>query len=343
VFVKESATARARGITAGWGSPGLWGMLTWPFGGCDGAQSALDPAGEAADQIADLFWLMTAGGLAIWAAVVGLAVHALVRRPGTYPERYGRRLIVGGGVILPTIVLAALLIHGLTMLPRLLAAAPPGSLAVHVTGEQFWWRVRYESSDGTWVELANELRLPVGEYVQLTLSSPDVIHSLWIPALAGKVDMIPGRTTQLALRPTRTGTFNGVCAEYCGSSHAFMAFRVVVLERAEFDRWLADQREAASPQRDAAAALGAVLFAANGCAACHTIRGTTARGVVGPDLTHVGSRLTIGAARLNNEPEGFVDWLRSTNHLKPGVGMPHFGMLPDAQLRALGVYLESLQ
>jgi cytochrome c oxidase subunit 2 len=324
------------------GALAIW-TLTWPFSGCEGAQSTLDPAGETADQVADLFWMMTAGSVVIWLAVVGLAVHALVRRPTPYPEAYGRRLIIGGGVIVPTIVLAALLVHGLAMLPRLLAEAPPGSLRIAVTGEQFWWRVRYRSPDGTAVDLANEVRLPVREPVQFELTSPDVIHSFWIPAIAGKVDMIPGRTTQLTVRPTKLGVFNGVCAEYCGSSHAFMALRVVVLERPEFDRWLAEQRGPASNRRDADAVRGAELFATQGCGACHTVRGTAARGVVGPDLTHVGSRLTLGAGRLPNEAGDFERWLRSTEHLKPGVAMPHFGMLPNEHIRALAVHLESLQ
>ena len=346
MFAHNSARPRRRlafGLAVAFGSMGVWGVLLGSLSGCGGAQSALDPAGDAAVQIADLFWWMTYGALAIWLAVVGLAVHALVRAPGPYPERYGRRLIVGGGVILPTVVLAGLLIYGLTMLPPLLAAAPPGSLQIHVSGEQFWWRVRYALPQGESVELANEVWIPVGEPVQFELTSPDVIHSFWIPALAGKVDMIPGRTTRLAVRAKRTGVFNGVCAEYCGTSHAFMALRVVVVERAELDRWLADQARPAQPKQDPAAARGLELFAANGCGACHTVRGTSARGTVGPDLTHVGSRLTLGAARLNNDQADFERWLRSTEHLKPGVSMPHFAMLGDDSLRAMAAYLESLQ
>jgi cytochrome c oxidase subunit 2 len=318
------------------------GVIGLSVSGCEGAQSALDPAGEGAAKIADLFWVMTAGSLVIWLLVVGLAVHALVRRPGPYPERYGHALIVGGGVILPTFVLAALLIYGLMMLPPLLAAAPPGSLKIAVVGEQYWWRVKYLNG-GAPVELANEVRIPVDEPVQFELSSPDVIHSFWIPSLSGKMDMIPGRTNRLALRANKTGTFNGVCAEYCGTSHAYMAFRVVVLPRPEFEAWLEEQRKPAVSRRAGIAAEGAALFDANGCSACHTVRGTNARGVVGPDLTHVASRLTLAAGRLANDAESLEDWLRRTEHLKPGVSMPHFGMLPDAQLRAIASYLESLQ
>jgi cytochrome c oxidase subunit 2 len=155
------------------------------------------------------------------------------------------------------------------------------------------------------------------------------------------VDLIPGRTTRLALRPTRRAVLNGVCAEYCGASHAFMGLRVVVASRAELEGWLARQER---PVRAESRALpGAEVFAANGCGACHSVRGTAARGVIGPDLTHVGSRLTLGAARLGNTAGDFERWLRSTEQLKPGVAMPHFGMLSDADVRAMALYLESLQ
>ncbi|MET0385748.1 MAG: cytochrome B, partial [Polyangiales bacterium] len=199
-------------------------------GGCAGAQSALDPAGSGAARISVLFWQMTVGSAVIWLAVVGLALYATYKKSPPERTRHGHWLIVGGGVIAPTVVLAGLLIYGLAMLPPLLAAAPPGSLRVQVSGEQYWWRVRYPGPNGETVELANELRLPVGEATQLELTSPDVIHSFWIPSLGGKVDMIPGRTTQLALHPTRTAELSGACAEFCGTSHAHMGFKAVVLE-----------------------------------------------------------------------------------------------------------------
>lgn len=326
--------------------------------GCGGPQSALDPAGRAAERIATLFWAMTAGAVVIWTAVVGVAVYAIyaprrearesargsargAREPGRVTSRdadasrEGMLLIVGGGVIVPTVVLAGLLTYGLAMLPSLLAAAPPGSLRIEVVGEQWWWRVRYLPSDGEPVDLANELRLPVGSPVELVLSSPDVIHSLWIPSLAGKVDMIPGRTTRLLLEPTRTGHFRGVCAEYCGDAHTWMTFPVVVSEPDEFARWL-------DAQRRPAPSTGAELFVASGCGACHTIRGTGADGVVGPDLTHVGGRLGLGAGRLGNDPGDFALWIARTDQMKPGVHMPHFGMLPKNEVRALAAYLDGL-
>jgi cytochrome c oxidase subunit 2 len=170
-----------------------------------------------------------------------------------------------------------------------------------------------------------------------------VIHSFWIPSLAGKMDMIPGRVTWLTVRPTRTGVFRGACAEYCGTSHALMAFYAEVMEKDAFDRWLAAQAAPAIAPTDAAATHGEDVFLTNGCGACHTVRGTPASGVIGPDLTHVGGRLSIGAGILPAEPDAFREWIARTDHVKPGVHMPHFGMLPDDELRALAAYLHALR
>jgi cytochrome c oxidase subunit II len=313
--------------------------------GCSGPQSALDPAGRGAESIARLFWWMAAGGAVVWLAVIGLAVYAFHVQPGPH-EKKTTLLIIGGGAVVPTLVLAVLLAFGLAEVPGLLAPAPEGSLQIAVTGEQFWWRVRYQPPGRAPFELANEIRLPVGEPVQLILDSPDVIHSFWVPSIAGKMDMIPGRVTRLALEPTKTGTFRGACAEYCGESHALMNFYVVVQEREDFESWL--ERQGAPAQVSAGvsgalAARGRELFLANGCGACHTVRGTPADGVVGPDLTHVGSRLSLGAGILRNEPGGFRRWIASPEHVKPGALMPAFGMLPPGELRAMAAYLEELK
>lgn len=310
--------------------------------GCGGPQSALDPAGVAAEQIAALFWWMFAAAVLIWLVVIGIAVYATAIEPRSHAHRTGQLLIIIGGAVFPSVVLAILLVFTLPMLPVLKASPEPG-LQVEVSGEQWWWRVRYLTGAGEAVELANEVRLPVGTPVEFILTSPDVIHSFWIPALGGKMDMIPGRVTRLTLEPTRTGTYNGVCAEYCGSAHALMKFMVRVMEPAAFREWLAAQAAPAAGPRDAAAAAGREAFMANGCGSCHTIRGTAADGALGPDLTHVGSRMTLGAGILANEAGEFLAWLRGPGHIKPGVRMPAFDMLPERDLEALAAYLESLQ
>jgi cytochrome c oxidase subunit 2 len=310
---------------------------------CTGEQSALDPAGRGAERLAGFFWWMAAAAIVIWLAVVGLLLYATILARKPHGVRTARVLIVGGGVVFPTVVLAVLLTYALAILPGLLEPVPDGALRVHVVGEQWWWRVRYRPDSGPPVDLANEIRLPVGTPVELRLGSRDVIHSLWIPALGGKVDMIPGRETRLRLEPTKTGVFRGVCAEYCGTSHALMAFAVVVQERAEFDQWLARQAEPAASPAGPAAMRGRELFLANGCGACHAVRGTRADGLVGPDLTHVGGRLSIGAGVLSSTPADFHRWLAYTDSLKPSVHMPRFGMLPDEELAALAEYLTSLR
>ncbi len=319
-------------------------FLVWfALAGCSGIQSSLAPAGDGAHRIAGLFWWMTGGALLVWALMIWLTYSAFRGRASRQSPRLARLYIIGGGALFPTVVLAVLLIHGFRMMPPLLASAPEGSLRIAVSGEQWWWRVRYHPPSGPPVELANEIRLPVGEPVEFELGSPDVIHSFWIPSLGGKMDMIPGRRTRLTLRATRTGTFRGQCAEYCGTSHALMAFPVVVMEAADFARWLEGQRQPAANPAEPLLAEGRDLFLMNGCAACHAIRGTPARGRIGPDLTHVGSRLSLGAGILPNDPEAFVRWIAETSRVKPGVLMPHFGMLPAAELDAVAAYLESLQ
>lgn len=318
-------------------------LLPALLAGCTGPQSALDPAGRGAEQVSNLFWWMVAGAAVVWLTVMGVAIASLFHHAQPHEERRIKMLIIGGGVTFPTVVLTVLLIYGLRLLPELTAPAPEGSLQITVTGEQWWWRVRYDPPNGQPVMLANEIRLPVGEPVQFILDTPDVIHSFWIPALGGKMDMIPGRITRLALHPTRTGVFRGQCAEYCGASHTWMAFDVVVQEPAEFAEWLANQAAPAREPRSESGRLGAGLFNAHGCSACHTIRGTEAAGVVGPDLTHLGSRLTIAAGTLPNKPEDLQRWIAQTHAVKPGVHMPHFGMLPEEDLAALAAYLQELQ
>lgn len=313
---------------------------------CDGPQSAFAAAGRDAAHIAHLYNVMTVGALIVWAAVVGLAVYIVrVRqRPGATPggQRAADLLVVGGGVAAPIIVLGALIAYGMPLLPEVLKEGSAGGLSIHVTAKQWWWRVEYQTPGGP-VETANELRLPVGERVELRLSSPDVIHSFWVPALAGKTDMIPGRVTRIALEPIRTGTFRGVCAEYCGASHALMAFSVVVAEPEGFRAWLEAQARPAAAAAGSTAVRGAEAFIEHGCGACHTIRGTTAAAKIGPDLTHVASRIRIGAETLPNEPAAVVRWIGQTDRVKPGVHMPAFRNLDGDELSALAAYLGSLK
>ena len=320
-----------------------------------GPQSALSAAGRDAEHIDGLFRIMTVGTLLIWWAVVAIAVYTIrVGESHSHPstssgwsratsrdQRAANLLIPGGGVAAPIVVLGALIAYGMPLVPRVLAI-PEDGLSIRVTAKQWWWRFEYVTPGGP-VETANELRLPVGERVALELASPDVIHSFWVPSLGGKMDMIPGRMTRLALEPTRTGTFRGTCAEYCGASHALMAFAVVVMEREDFRAWVEEQARPAVVQSDPLPARGQMAFIANGCTACHTIRGTPAAGRIGPDLTHVGSRRQIAAETLPNDRAALVRWITETDTIKPGVHMPAFRALERDELSALAAYLSGLK
>jgi cytochrome c oxidase subunit 2 len=304
-------------------------------------QSTFVTAGRDAADIAQLYYVMAVGTAIVWVAVVALSIY-VIRSRQSHSHLTANLLIIGGGVAGPTIVLAALIAYGMPMVPAVLAGAPAGSEEIHVTAKQWWWRVTYQTPAGP-IDTANELRLPVGQRVELRLTSPDVIHSFWVPSLAGKMDMIPGRLTRLALEPTQIGTFRGVCAEYCGASHALMAFTVVVMERADFRAWLEQQALPASSPAGGPAARGEAAFLANGCGACHTIRGTPAAARIGPDLTHVGSRARIAAGALPNEPAARARWIRETGLIKPAAHMPAFRGLGTEELAAIATYLGGLQ
>ena len=303
--------------------------------GCNPEQSALHPAGSDAADLADLFWFMTIGGALVWCILMGAAIYAVVGKKRPRSERFADRFVLVGGVLFPTTGLAALLIFGLALLPDWTEDDAP-DLRVHVVAEQFWWRLDYEDVDGTTIASANEVHLPVGATVEFVLTSTDVIHSFWIPALGGKMDAIPGRSNVLRLRPEKPGVYRGVCAEFCGPSHALMAFPVVVHKPDDFATWLAAQRQPAT-------AAGAAAFLAAGCGACHVVRGISKAGSVGPDLTHFAGRRTIGAGTMPLTEANLADWLVAPDHIKPGVRMPSFATLPDGERQAIVDFLLELK
>ncbi|MGQ0698342.1 MAG: cytochrome c oxidase subunit II [Panacagrimonas sp.] len=308
-----------------------------------GTSSSLHPAGVEAALAAELFWIMAIGAAIVWALTMAAALYAAYgrRKDGQARRRTAMFLIVGGGLIAPTVVLGALLTYGLSTLVGL--QGDGDGLRIAVTGERFWWRVQYAPGTEARIDLANEIRLPVGRRTELLLNSPEVIHSLWIPALAGKVDMLPGRQTRLVLEPTRVGRYRGICAEYCGTGHAHMTFTVDVLAADEFAAWLEQQRNSARLPDTAHTRDGAAAFVSYGCPACHTIRGTAARGVIGPDLSHVGGRPTLSATDLAMDDASLQRWIRNPAAIKPGALMPGFSMIKDDDIAVLTSYLLSLK
>ena len=312
--------------------------------GCTGIQSALAPSGTAAREIAALWWTMAAGAVVIFMLVLGTAFYAVKVRPERHSRRVAYVLILGGGITLPLVILSTLLIYSFRLGPALTAPVAPQALRITVIGKQWWWEVHYAMAGASEpVISANELRIPVGERVELTLQSADVIHSFWVPRLAGKLDMIPGRSNRLVLQADRPGVYRGQCAEYCGGPHALMAFYVVAEPPARFAAWLAHEARPALSPTTPLLTRGRALFLDSGCGTCHTIRGTPAVGRFGPDLTHVGGRYSLAAGILPNNVGTLAGWIADSQNLKPGNHMPSFNIFTGEELRALAAYLESLK
>jgi len=316
-------------------------------------QSVLHPAGADAAIIHQFTWVLFVGGTLIFVFVMALLALAMRRqarpiRPAIW--------IFGAGIAFPVMVLTALLAWSTWRSAQLAPQTSHDALTISVTGKMWWWEVRYrDPTTNREIITANEIHIPVGESVYLGMTASDVIHSLWVPSLAGKRDMIPGRVTGLTLRADKAGVYRGQCAEYCGEQHARMAFHVIALPRAEFDAWLARQAQPALPADTTVLQRGRDAFLAQQCQACHTIRGVTdvppfseqARiadtSRLGPDLTHVGSRREIAAGTLRNHRGTLAGWIADPQAIKPGVFMPPSQDLDGETLRALATYLEHLK
>jgi cytochrome c oxidase subunit 2 len=320
---------------------GLILLGTALLAGCAGSQSALMPRGPDAADSYLMTWVMVLVGSAIFIVVMALALLAFVprRRRGGLG---GRALIVGGGIVLPCILLPALLAWEMPVLARIHRDLGAGALTVEVVGRQFWWEIRYRTDDGPVVS-ANRLVLPAHDRVQLELSSGDVLHSLWIPSLGGKRDLIPGRVNRMSVATREPVTLRGQCAEFCGDQHALMAFDVEVLPPEQFGLWLAREGAPAEPPRTPLLEHGRDLFLENGCGSCHAVRGTAADGRIGPDLTHLGSRPTIAAGSFPNNVGTLAGWIADAQHLKPGNGMPSYVTLDGESVRLIATWLASLR
>ncbi|MGZ8175766.1 cytochrome c oxidase subunit II [Methylobacter sp.] len=309
--------------------------------GCDGRQSAFTALGPVSSRITLLTWIMFIGAAFITLLICALMVISIAGPADWRHKLTSEKSIVWGGMVFPVVTLTALLIYGFLVLKAggtLSQAENP--VHISVIGEQWWWRVIYRHDDGHTTESANELRIPTGRPIEIELSTADVIHSFWIPAYAGKVDMVPGRTNILHFIADKPGTVTGQCAEYCGGAHALMSFYTVAMTPSDYDAWLAKERMDAKPTL---AHEGEQVFLSSGCAGCHTVRGILADGKIGPNLTHVGSRLSLGAGILANTKEGFAKWISQHKTVKPENLMPPFDIFSESELQSLADYLNSLE
>jgi len=286
---------------------------------------------------------MALGGLLIWAFVLTMSLFAARWKRTSCNEVAASRVIVWGGVIFPLTVLVALLAYALWLMPSLrpFAGGEKSRIRIEVIGHQFWWQVIYHTPARAPVFSANEVRLPVGERVEFELKSADMIHSFWIPALGGKMDLIPGRTNRLSLLATKAGTYRGQCAEFCGVSHALMAFPVITTSAGEFNAWLDDNTR---PSADLAInSPGKLLFDREGCAKCHRVSGTSAQGDGGPDLSRIGSRLSIGAGLLDNDVDTLARFILNPSAVKPGAQMPRYPHLSPQEAGQIAAWLKALR
>ena len=311
------------------------GTAGWP-------PPALDPAGPFAGPLNTLAWVLFAmAGVVLLVVVVALAVALF--GPRRWRTRLGgEKLVWIGGLAFPVVVLSALLIYGLGLTSHLKEEGAPGGMRVRVTGEMWWWRVAYLDAAGREIlQDANEVHIPVGRPVVFELDSADVIHSFWVPRLAGKVDMIPGRRNLMRLQADAPGVYGGQCAEYCGGPHALMGLVVVAHAPGDYERWRA--RQAAPAATAALPHPGAAVFDRAGCGACHTIAGTPFNGLAGPDLSRVGARRTLGAGILPNKQGTLAGWISDSQAIKPGNRMPAYPVLTGQELREVSAWLESLK
>ncbi len=329
---------------------GLLATLTLLASGCSSTypQSTFLLHSDFALEIQSLFDKILWAAAVVFVVVEGLLVWTVLRyrrRPTDTlpPQTHGNTYLEIGWTAAPAVVLALIAVPTIQTIFTTQAPAPADALHIRVIGHQWWWEFQYTDPE-IGVVTANEPHMPVNRPIAFEEQSADVIHSFWIPALGGKRDVVPGHTNHMWFTPNTTGEFPGQCVEFCGDSHANMRLRAFVQTQADFNAWVQQQKQpaAAPPASNADAARGAQTFQTRGCASCHTIQGTPARGKVGPDLTHVGSRSGIAGDMFDNNPQQLRAWLRDPAGVKPGALMPNLG-LSDDELTALVAYLQSLK
>jgi cytochrome c oxidase subunit 2 len=299
-----------------------------------------------------LGWAMIALMSFIILGMIVIVIWGAMRRRGRFDEHMpvdidgGKAWILIGGVAVPSAVLTALFFLTLVEFNARPSGYPAADIKIHVTAHDWWWQFTYGGPEGDpsqAFQTANEIHVPVGQKIGVEVSSTDVIHSFWVPRLFGKLDAIPGHTNYMVFIADKPGTYFGECAEFCGLQHAHMQFTVVAESADKYAAWAARQRRPSAAPTDPMLISGRNAFEEYACSLCHRIRGTQARGGVAPDLTHVGSRLTIGAGALPNTRARMQAWIVNSQAIKPGNKMPILEELDGRTLNALAAYLESLK
>lgn len=312
----------------------------------------LDPASPQAEAINNLFMQVLFISAIIFAIVAGLILVALYhgRRKTTLPEQdFGSEKTEIAWMVGPVIIviwLVAISAHLVITLNAYPPESPDDStnhsqIDLIATGHQWWWEIEYPE---TGVISANEIYIPLGKKLRVQISSVDVIHSFWVAQLGQKIDAIPGRDNYIWLEASEPGTYQGRCSEYCGAQHAWMNFKVYAVPQSEYEQWIAKEKQDTSQPKllSPLAAAGKQYFMQATCQQCHTVKGTTAKARIGPDLTHFARRKEIGAGVIENSPENLAAWLKDPQALKPGCKMPDF-KLNDEHLKQLVAYLETLK
>ena len=324
------------------------------FSACGGIHNALNPSGPQAQNLSRLWWLFFVVCSIVFVLVMIAVLLSLRNRTGETAdtpivepppeqEQKRRNVIVSAAtvtVIILFVFLIASFFAGRSMTAEL---EHKNGLNVEITGRQWWWEVRYNNVDASDVfTTANEIHIPVGVPVTFSLKGGDVIHSFWVPNLAGKKDLIPGKINTIWLQADRPGVYRGQCAEYCGLQHARMALWVVAEPQEQFNAWLQNQTQTSIPPATDSQKRGQQIFLTTTCVMCHAINGTPAGSNIGPNLTHVGSRTMIAAATLVNTREHLAQWIKDPQSFKVGTKMPQ-NNLSDADLQAVVDYLQSLK
>jgi cytochrome c oxidase subunit II len=292
-----------------------------------------------------IWWLAVWGATAVFVLTVGALAWATFRRnreasPDRDPRTHAVVLFLTG---VTAALLLAFLVTDLFTHRALAESKGRGALEIQVTAQQWWWDVEYvDGTPSRRVHTANEIHVPVGRPIRIVTRSADVIHSIWVPSLQGKRDLVPAHETDLWLRVDEPGVYRGQCAEFCGYQHAKMRVRIIAQPAAEFEAWYAAQLTPAAPPADPTAARGRQVFLEGACVLCHTVRGTSAGARTGPDLTHLASRETLAAGVLPNTPSDLTRWILDPQAVKPGARMPP-SALEGADLEALLAFLGSLR